>query len=784
MLPFEGMAPTGVAAALQAIESDDESDREQAIPILAASNRPEALLALERAAKQDDNLQLRFMAKEGAHRLRKALTGGASATGASRTVDLERLKSRLGDGDPARRLRGARSALAHRDPRALPILNKALAREVDSTVAAELCMTIGVLGKKGDGDTLLTKLQAKDAPVRKAAIKGLAYLKDPSVYPTVVAMLQDKDKEVRAQAFETLVRLGKPRLMKLLVRMLGSSRRWPRKAAIRACAKINSAEFVEVLVKARSSDPDPKLRREAVRALKHLAKRGQARATKVLEEAPPVELDQPAPSTEGLVIDRADQGAMASDTGDQIAALKAQVEAAQRQAAQAQAQAQAIAAQAQAQLQQVAAQAAASSPAAPQAAAPPAQPPAPPASPAMPGSSSASSSVSGTLPSPPMEFLDELDMTTEEESESLELSTAEVMVGGLHDPDPEVRMENLKEILSQKDRSLSQQLAARLPLEEDEKVLTKLLLAVGKLGRRKDARRVARFLRHGVARIRANAVEALAMLGDDASLEQVIPLLEDEDNRTRANAVVALKDHPSVNVLDTLKAMAKHPDMQMRLSAVFAALEIGTTDIDPVLHFLLKDKEQDVKDKAMTAMNLLEDQRMAPMHNADVDLESTQAHIAKLSAWRGELVDDDDEEGGGGASRSVDEEAAELLGKLSGDTNTPSQEAAEALAAVGGEAPEDESPKGKPNHWGRQPKRTTSTERPADGPSAWERFMNYLQGFENPGDKKKPGGGDVDGDRRKLVGVVVLSMVVTVLAVLALGGSGEDDYYVDETADF
>lgn len=724
----ERMSTPELAAVIQATESDDEAERERAIGLLAQAEAPQALVVLERLSVQDDNLQIRFLAKEAALRLRHHLSGpqkSGAIQAAGQKLDLEHLRSRLSSKDPERRLRGVRSSLASKDSRALPLLRKLLQKEADPKLQVELCHTIGALGSKGEGTELLVKLEDSNPTVRAAAVRGLTYLKDPSVYPTLVAMLQDRDREVRATAMDAMRRLGRRRLVRLLLRMIKSKRTWPRKAAIRACARIHGRDFLKILVKVRKKDEDPQIRRDAVKAIYHIAKKGDETAQRVLEKSPPVELQKRRRvDTDGLVIDRADQGADRSTTKEEsMERIRQEVERVREQSQ---------------------------------------NTPEPPPSydpPASPGEGSHQTSVSDNLPQPPLEILDFEEDPDQSELEDLELSTAEVMVGGLHDPDPEVRMANLKEILTQKDRSLAQQLAARLPLEKDERVLTKLLLAVGRLGRKKDSRRVVRYLDHIDNRVRANAVEALSLLGDEASIRQTEPLLDDADNRVRANAVVALSEFPDVDVLSSLKVMSKHPETDMRLSAIYAALEIGSNEVDDILSVLLNDKEPQVQKKALSAINLLEDQRTSVMDPDAPDMGNTVARFEKLSAWRGEELDLAEEE-----DDALEAEADEILEELQGPSETD------------GKPKEDVLAKQRPgSSWNKKSK--PGSDKAASGSGLGASILDRLQEmFASPlAPQEVPKSGKVtDGPEgakaQNIATVLLLTLAICLVLYFLLGG--------------
>lgn len=119
-------------------------------------------------------------------------------------------------------------------------------------------------------------------------------------------------------------------------------------------------------------------------------------------------------------------------------------------------------------------------------------------------------------------------------------------------------------------------LIRRLGVEDNRQVLSALLLAAGKVGGEEGGAAILPFLKHEDARVRANAIEAVDALGDEAFLVHLIPFLRDPDNRCRANAVLALRRYGRVNVFKTLEDMLRAPEVWMQDSATFVLGRMGS----------------------------------------------------------------------------------------------------------------------------------------------------------------------------------------------------------------
>lgn len=131
-------------------------------------------------------------------------------------------------------------------------------------------------------------------------------------------------------------------------------------------------------------------------------------------------------------------------------------------------------------------------------------------------------------------------------------------------------------------------LAARLNLEDDPRVLAVLLISLGRMEKTEFLPLLKQFLNHPDDRCRANAVEAIHLIGGNDDLPMLLPRLQDNNNRVRANAVLALAGTQITDIRSALNTMVQDPDEMMQRSALYTIMELD----DPSLITLLSELEE------------------------------------------------------------------------------------------------------------------------------------------------------------------------------------------------
>lgn len=183
-----------------------------------------------------------------------------------------------GPSDPQIRRYMALALGSLQDPRAVPALQKAINDDDAQTVIFSL-WAIGNIGDKESTPMVVEKLEHQDASIRVMAAYVLGALGDPRAIPPLQAHLSDDSAEVTWNAAIALARMqdasGSEVLMKLLDRTYLNG--FPeitedRKAevminAIGAAKKLSTPELVDRIKKLSTSDPNPRVRDGALKAL-------------------------------------------------------------------------------------------------------------------------------------------------------------------------------------------------------------------------------------------------------------------------------------------------------------------------------------------------------------------------------------------------------------------------------------------------------------------------------------------------------------------------------------
>ncbi|OIP27891.1 hypothetical protein AUK22_04890, partial [bacterium CG2_30_54_10] len=139
----------------------------------------------------------------------------------------------------------------------------------------------------------------------------------------------------------------------------------------------------------------------------------------------------------------------------------------------------------------------------------------------------------------------------------------------LLDENPRIRGEGIKLTERLDPGSVAPFLRNALAAEKITNLQAELITALGRSGSRNDIPTLASFLAASEPRMRANAIDALAVIGGVEALEFVVPLLRDPDNQVRTNAAKALQALDTGEMLKILRTMAMSQEVAQRESAIF-----------------------------------------------------------------------------------------------------------------------------------------------------------------------------------------------------------------------
>ncbi|KAF1081756.1 MAG: hypothetical protein GQF41_2096 [Candidatus Rifleibacterium amylolyticum] len=171
--------------------------------------------------------------------------------------------------------------------------------------------------------------------------------------------------------------------------------------------------------------------------------------------------------------------------------------------------------------------------------------------------------------------------------------------------DPRQRLEEIEKESVHLGEKAVEPLVEFLGQESDPMVVGKIYILLGRLY---DVRAVPSLL-EGLAsqdnRCRANAVEAIGMLGDPESLNYLIPFLDDPHNRVRGNSILALRAADGIDIKASILSLVEHPEEYYQRTAVYVLAELQRPEYFPILQRMTRAVFPVVRKNAHTAINAL-----------------------------------------------------------------------------------------------------------------------------------------------------------------------------------
>ena len=179
-------------------------------------------------------------------------------------------------------------------------------------------------------------------------------------------------------------------------------------------------------------------------------------------------------------------------------------------------------------------------------------------------------------------------------------------LAGLGSADAQVQVRALKEIESGGRKEAREAVVQLVGVATDPLVLAQAIAALARIGQPDDATLVALFLAHTNDRVRANAVEATARLAPRAvAVQSLTPMVDDPDNRVRGNAIKELAEAGVMGLESHVEPMLLHPEVPMRLSGAWCAAYVEPAAALRLLARASVDGEADVRRKVVESLGKL-----------------------------------------------------------------------------------------------------------------------------------------------------------------------------------
>jgi len=211
-------------------------------------------------------------------------------------------------------------------------------------------------------------------------------------------------------------------------------------------------------------------------------------------------------------------------------------------------------------------------------------------------------------------------------------ATINLIKEDINSNDVDIRLNAIKKIREYKDKIFSTDLLNRLKTEKNPYCLSAIIKTLPQLEQNFDVSIIEPFLNHEDARVVANAIEAINLVGTKEKLKELKPYLYHKNYRIATSAALALYPFFPDEVYATLTELINSPDEAKNLSAIYVLSQIKNSKSKELLLKLQQKSNLSVRLKASIARSSLEQvsHKLAETESEDEELISKQ--LTKLTS--------------------------------------------------------------------------------------------------------------------------------------------------------
>ncbi|PKK91008.1 MAG: hypothetical protein CVV64_04350 [Candidatus Wallbacteria bacterium HGW-Wallbacteria-1] len=270
------------------IESSDEGNRRSAIVALVKRNDARAVPILERMARSDESLKVRYYAKKGLAML-KGMARSQSPELQSRgkksqpsEINLNALSKALYHESASIRLKTVDTVITLADSRALQPILQRLKVEEDPSVCGRLLIASATLGGNDALPYIVDFLSFPTEEIRVGAVEALGMIGGDGVFSYLMITLSDDSTIVKAAVVRALKPFGRVRTLSLLRNLMEERPARFKAKLLTALSRMCTEEIVPILILA-ARDPDQEVSARGRELLDTLVQKGSKVAREALE---------------------------------------------------------------------------------------------------------------------------------------------------------------------------------------------------------------------------------------------------------------------------------------------------------------------------------------------------------------------------------------------------------------------------------------------------------------------------------------------------------------------